>query len=104
MKNAKKKHKLEIHIPISVVESTQVYMTNPTQVFETPIEVVLLREKSDYPLVLKQIVDYFLKDDLYLRVPKLFSTNVGTHETHYIRALCDMGICFYYFFLVFLIF
>eukprot|EP01091_Cochliopodium_minus_P011822 TRINITY_DN3451_c0_g1_i1.p1 TRINITY_DN3451_c0_g1~~TRINITY_DN3451_c0_g1_i1.p1 ORF type:complete len:741 (+),score=223.61 TRINITY_DN3451_c0_g1_i1:57-2279(+) len=91
LKGAKKKDKLEIHIPITVVDSANVFANNPQQVFETPFEVLLLREKGEVPKFLESVVKYFTDEDKYLKIQKIFSSNCNIHDVNHIRALYDIG-------------
>ena len=91
LKGANKKKKLDVSITLQVIDSQNMFSTSPTQVFETPLELVLLREKGEKPRIVEDTINYYLSGDMLQKIGKIFATPGSSHEINWLRAMYDAG-------------
>jgi len=61
-KGINKKDSFQVSIPLAVCERYKLFVHNPNQVFETPIDVILLREGTQCPRLIANVIDFFTGD------------------------------------------
>ena len=86
-----------ISLPVAVLkESKTFFVTNPTQVFEAPIELVVIRDSFYVPRIIADTVSFYREKisqfrDLFKTDSVFRKANADSVEIHYIRYVYDTG-------------